>query len=172
MDGGTGRDRLSYADATSRVVVDMLNGTVLGSFAAGDLFFNFEDLEGGADGDLLLGDNAGNVIEARIGDERRELGRGDGPGGEDYASLLAEFERLAVDREFAEEAYRAALAAFDQAQAEARRKSRYLAAHINPTLAETSEYPRRWTILALIGLFATGIWALGVLIFYSLRDRR
>ncbi len=47
MDGGTGIDRLSYFDATSRVVVDMLNGTVAGRYAAGDIFSNFENLEGG-----------------------------------------------------------------------------------------------------------------------------
>ena len=62
MDGGADTDRLSYADATSRVVVDMLNGSVTGAFAAGDVFFNFENLEGGTANDLLLGDNAANVI--------------------------------------------------------------------------------------------------------------
>ena len=77
-----------------------------------------------------------------------------------------------MDREFAEEAYRAALAAFDQAQAEARRKSRYLAAHIRPTLAETSEYPRRLTLVAIVAFFAMGLWTLGVLVYYSIRDRR
>ena len=60
MDGGAGRDRLSYFDADSRVVVDMLNGTVMGLFAAGDVFLRFEDLEGGQGDDLLLGDNAAN----------------------------------------------------------------------------------------------------------------
>lgn len=113
------------------------------------------------------------VIEARIAAERRKLGQGSGrAAGQDYATVLSEYERLAVDREFAEESYRAALAAFDQALAEARRKSRYLVAHIRPTLAETAEYPRRWIITALVGFFSFGIWTLGVLIFYSIRDRR
>ncbi|MEM9969767.1 MAG: sugar transporter [Pseudomonadota bacterium] len=113
------------------------------------------------------------VIEARIAGERRKLGVGGGGGaGGDYATLLAEFERLAVDREFAEQAYGAALAAFDQAQAEARRKSRYLAAHINPTLAETSQHPSRFLLTALIAFFALCLWSIAVLVFYSLRDRR
>ncbi len=114
-----------------------------------------------------------SVIEARIAAERQKLGQGGNPGGgSDYASILSEYEGLAVDREFAEEAYRAALAAFDQAQAEARRKSRYLAAHIRPTLAETSEYPRRLTLVAIVAFFAMGLWTLGVLVYYSIRDRR
>ena len=113
------------------------------------------------------------VIQARIEDERRKLGVGGGSGaGEDYATLLAEFERLAVDREFAEQAYTAALATYDQALAEARRKSRYLVAYIRPTLAEASKYPKTIELLAITGFVLTAIWGIGVLIYYSVRDRR
>lgn len=111
-----------------------------------------------------------DVIEARIADERRKLGR-DGDG-DDYATTLAEFERLAVDREFAEQAYTAALATYDQALAEARRKSRYLAAYIKPTLAEASEFPRHEVLLGLVAFFLISAWAIAVLIYYSVRDRR
>ncbi len=109
------------------------------------------------------------VIEARIADERRKLGHG---GGDDYATKLAEYERLAVDREFAEQAYTAALATYDQALAEARRKSRYLAAYIKPTLAEASEFPRKEVLLGLVAFFLVSAWAIAVLVFYSVRDRR
>ena len=113
------------------------------------------------------------VIENRIADERKKFGiGGKGPGGEDYATLVAEFERLTVDREFAEQAYRAALVGYDSAQAEANRQSRYLAAFIHPTRAERSDFPRRWTLLALTSFFALMAWAIGVLIYYSVRDRR
>lgn len=114
-----------------------------------------------------------DVISNRIEEERRKFSESDqGPGGEDYASMVAEFERLSVDREFAVQTYRVALAAFDAAQAEAQRKSRYLAAHIKPTQAEESEYPQRWTLLGLTGFFLLIAWAIGILIFYSIRDRR
>lgn len=114
------------------------------------------------------------VIEARIAEERRKFGVGGavGEGGEDYATLISEFERLLVDREFAEQAYVAALAAYDAALAEARRQSRYLAPYIRPTLAESSQFPERLTLLALVGLFLTTGWAIAILIYYSLRDRR
>ncbi|MEO0917718.1 MAG: hypothetical protein AAFY31_12165, partial [Pseudomonadota bacterium] len=110
------------------------------------------------------------VIEARIAEERRNLGRGGE--GDDYATILAEYERLSVDREFAEQAYTAALATYDQALAEARRKSRYLAAYIKPTLAQASEFPRKEVLLGLIGFFLISAWGIAVLIFYSVRDRR
>ena len=113
------------------------------------------------------------VIENRIGEERRKLGVGHGGGkGGDYATLLAEYERLAVDREFAEQAYTAALATYDQALAEARRKSRYLAAYIKPTMAQASKFPRRPMLAGLSGFFLLALWSIAVLAYYSFRDRR
>ncbi len=114
------------------------------------------------------------VIEGRIEGEKRKLGI-TGGGSEEaaaYATLVGEYESLVVDREFAERTYTAALASFDAAQADARRQTRYLAVHLRPTLAEQAEYPQRLTLLALIGLFAFLIWAVLVLVAYSLRDRR
>lgn len=113
------------------------------------------------------------VIEERIGAERQKLGLGaTGEAKEAFADLVGEYEGLIVDREFAETAYTAALASYDAAQAEAQKQSRYLAAHITPTLAESAEYPERLKILLLFALFAAILWSIAVLIYYSLRDRR
>lgn len=113
------------------------------------------------------------VIQTRIDAERRKLGLGSsGEGGEVFATLVGEYESLIVDREFAEAAYTNALAAFDSAQAEARRQSRYLATHVRPTLAERPEYPKRETIFLLTAMFLFFGWAIGILIYYSIRDRR
>lgn len=113
------------------------------------------------------------VIEARIAAERQKVGIGSATGnGQAFADLVGEYERLVVDREFAEQSYTASLAAYDAALAEARRQSRYLAAHIRPTLAERAEYPERFILLAVTGLFLFLIWSVLVLVAYSLRDRR
>ncbi|WP_049645251.1 hypothetical protein [Candidatus Rhodobacter oscarellae] len=113
------------------------------------------------------------VIEDRIADERRKLGLGGQSGSNDaMANLVGEYERLIVDREFAEQTYTAALASFDAAQSDARRQTRYLAPYLTPTFAEKSEYPQRLTILGLVALFSFLVWAIFVLIAYSLRDRR
>ncbi len=113
------------------------------------------------------------VIRARISSERQKLGVGGPEGGdEDYATVVAEFERLTVDRQFAEQSYTTALTAYDAAQAEARRQSRYLAAYIEPTLAESSQYPQREILLGLSALFLFFGWSIMVLIYYSIRDRR
>ncbi|WP_254685034.1 capsule biosynthesis protein [Tateyamaria omphalii] len=113
------------------------------------------------------------VVEEMISQERRKLGFGDdGAEGEVFANLVGEFERLAADREFAERSYTGALASYDSAVAEARRQSRYLAAHVLPTEAQRADYPKRWTLLGLVSLFIFLAWAIAVLVAYALRDRR
>lgn len=115
-----------------------------------------------------------SVIQSRIDAERGQMvfGSGEGSNDETFTQLLEEFEGLTVDQEFAERAYLVALATYDEALSEASRQSLYLATYIEPTLAETSEYPRRLTILTLMGMFLVLIWAIGGLIAYSVWDRR
>ena len=113
------------------------------------------------------------VIERRIDQERGKFSIGGaGAEREDYVMVLSEFDRLDVDLQFARTAYTAALAAFDEAQAEAQRKSRYLAAYVEPTLPQSSEHPRRIMLTALTALFSLMTWAILTLVYYSVRDRR
>ncbi|OED46622.1 sugar transporter [Rhodobacteraceae bacterium (ex Bugula neritina AB1)] len=115
-----------------------------------------------------------DVIRSRINIERQTFASSNtdtGGVGEDYPSLISEFERLTVDREFAEEAYRAGLAALEVARDDAARQSRYLATYIKPTLAEEAEYPQRFVLSGLAGLFLLLIWSVAALIYYSIRDR-
>lgn len=112
------------------------------------------------------------VIQNRIAFERERLAQGAaGPEG-GLVGVVAEYEDLAVDREFAEKAYSAARVAYEAAQIEARRQSRYLAAHVLPTLAESSRFPERTKLLSTSAVFVFMLWAIGGLIYYSLRDRR
>ena len=115
------------------------------------------------------------VIRERIAAERKTFATASnevGEVGEDYPTLMAEYEGLAVDREYAEESYRLSLAAFDIARAEASRQSLYLAPYIRPTLPETAEFPQRLVIIGLVALFLSLSWAILALVYYSIRDRR
>lgn len=112
------------------------------------------------------------VIERRIADEREKLGVGQGRDGKAYADLVGTFESLQVDLNFAEKAYISALSAYDTAVAEARRQSRYLAAYVEPTLAQTPLYPQRMVIILVGGFVIFGLWSICLLIYYSLHDRR
>ncbi|MFP7675570.1 capsule biosynthesis protein [Marivita sp. S0852] len=110
------------------------------------------------------------VIEDRIAAERAKLGlEGDGAA---LADVVGAYEALMADRDFAMRAYGAARSAYELAQAEARRQSRYLAAWQTPTLPDTAEYPRRGRLLALIAGFAVLLWGLAVLSAYAALDRR
>lgn len=111
------------------------------------------------------------VIREQMEAERQKFGS-EVSGGELLSELVGQYESLSVDREFAERTYTAALAAFDTARGEAQRQSRYLAAYVKPTLAQEAEYPQRGRLIAIIAGFLILIWVVGVLIFYSLRDRR
>ncbi|QFT83290.1 hypothetical protein FIU89_21895 (plasmid) [Roseovarius sp. THAF27] len=113
------------------------------------------------------------VIEKRIGAERQKLGfQGAEVGDNAFSEIVGEYERLTLDRQFAEKTYVGALAAYDSAQAEARRKTRYLAAYMEPTQAQTAKYPSRPTLLMLVGLFLFLIWSITSLVIYSVKDRR
>lgn len=115
------------------------------------------------------------VIEARIAEEQAKLGLGsnqDGGQNTAFADLIGEYEGLMVDLQFAEQSYAAARASFENALAEAQRKSRYLASHIDPTLPEAALRPHRWGLLAMVAFFAGLAWMLSTLILYAFRDRR
>lgn len=114
-----------------------------------------------------------DVIRERIALERQNFTEADAQvGGEDYPTLIAEFEGLVVDREFAEGSYRAALTALDLARTNTTRQSRYLAVFIQPTYPELAQFPRRDVILGLAVLFLMLGWAILALVYYSIRDRR
>lgn len=115
------------------------------------------------------------TLEDRIATERTRLGTGraEGPdGARPLAEVVGDFEELVVDREFAEKAYTLALSTYEQAQAEARRRHRYLAAHVRPTLSERAEYPDRPLLVAAIFGLSLALWSVLLLIGWNIRDRR
>ncbi len=143
--------------ATSLIEYDLLRGTV----ATGDPR-------------LKKAQQRIDVIRQRIDIERQTFtstNTDTGGVGEDYPSLISEFERLTVDREYSEEAYRAALTGLALARDEASRQSRYLATYINPTRAQEAEYPERFVLSGLVALFLVLGWSILSLIYYSIRDR-
>jgi capsular polysaccharide transport system permease protein len=111
-----------------------------------------------------------NAIDARIEAERTALGvSGADPA---LADVVGTYEGLKVDLEFASAAYTQGMAALTAARAEARRQSRYLAPHVQPTAAQAALYPRRALLAGLILLFLTLGWGILMLVYYNVRDSR
>lgn len=114
-----------------------------------------------------------NVLTDRIAQQRtdRVLGR-DAVGNTGMAALYGQYEELLVEVAFAEESHQLARVGFEAALSEARRNTRYLAAHITPTKAQQSRFPERGLILSVIALGAFLSWALLALVGFSFLDRR
>lgn len=110
------------------------------------------------------------AIRKQIAEERARVREPEG-GDQALSAVIGQYEGLRVEEEFARSAYTAAMAALEQARAEARRQSKYVAVHVNPTLAQDSLYPRRALLsgLVFLGLFAA--WAVMALAYYNMRDR-
>lgn len=121
---------------------------------------------------ITQGERRVEVIQIRIDEERNRFGSNQETSDDNYSKLVGEYEALAVDQEFAEKSYLSALASYDGAVAEAQRQSRYLATYIPPTLAEDAEYPQRILLLLMAAGGLLLSWAITVLIYYSVRDRR
>ncbi len=110
------------------------------------------------------------AITEQIEEERSSLDLTGLPGS--LPDVVGRYEELRVNLEFANAAFTQTLAGLAAARAEARRQSRYLAAHVEPTLAESSLYPRRFVLSGLTGLFLLMGWSIFLLIFYNVRDNR
>lgn len=111
------------------------------------------------------------VIREQIEEQRNKVSSSSGENS-GLSDVVSSYEALEVDREFAETAYVAALAAHERARAEADRQALYLAAYVKPTLAQTAEYPKRIRLLTVISGFIVIAWLIGVLAYYGARDRR
>ena len=110
------------------------------------------------------------AITERIEDERATLGVTGVAG--TLPEVVGRYEELTVDLEFANAAYTQTLAGLAAARAEARRQSRYLVPHVQPTLAEQALYPQRVLIAGMAGLFLLLGWSVLMLVYYNVRDNR
>jgi capsular polysaccharide transport system permease protein len=114
------------------------------------------------------------VIEDLIEAERAQFGSeaAQSGGGINFSTLAADFERLTVNLEYAQQTYLKAQAGMDSALAEADRQNRYLAPYTEPSLPQSARYPDRLVFSAVTAFFLLLIWSIGLLIYYSVRDRR
>lgn len=82
-------------------------------------------------------------------------------GGRSLASKAAEFQRLALEKEFADKQLASALASLEQARNEAQRQQLYLERIAQPSLPDAAMEPRR--LRAILAVFVLGLIAWGVL---------
>lgn len=112
-------------------------------------------------------------LEQEIIRVRGEL-TGPGPSGgtqdRSIASRLSGYTALEVEERLAVVRLERAQTALSAAQAEAARQLVYLTTFVAPTLAETSEWPRRWLILLQVAAGGTVLWLLAAFALRSIRE--
>ncbi len=107
------------------------------------------------------------ALEGQISAERNRL---TGADQRELNDVMADYERLMVEREFAEKRYVSALTSLEAARVRAEGKSRYLVAFSPPTLPQESIWPRRlpFTLLALAG--ASLLFGIVSLVIAAIRE--
>jgi len=112
-------------------------------------------------------------LETQLAAKRSEVGGEDhskSPKSSSLAGIIADFERLGVEQEFANQAYTVTLASLARARAEADRQQRFLAVFHAPAKPQDALYPERIFNSFLVFGALLLIWSIGVLIVYSVRD--
>lgn len=84
-----------------------------------------------------------------------------GGGDKSLASKAGEFQRLALEKEFAEKMLASAMVAMEQARSEAQRKQLYLERIVQPSKPDAALEPRR--VRAVLTVFVLGLIAMGIL---------
>lgn len=108
------------------------------------------------------------ALQQQLGQERARLA-GEA-NRENYVPLLADYERLVIEDEFAKAAYTAAGTSLELARAEAARKHIYLVAFVEPSLPDEATEPRRLKLILTILLCSVIAYGLFALIFAAIRE--
>lgn len=101
------------------------------------------------------------AIEQQMRSERGRLTSTDDNPALTYSDLLAEYERLLIEEEFAKSAYTSAISALEIARADANRKQAYLVAFVEPSLPADPSKPER--LLIIVSFLLGGLLAYGLL---------
>jgi capsular polysaccharide transport system permease protein len=105
------------------------------------------------------------AIESTVGSGK------DRAGGAALSSVIAEYEQLDLERQFAQTMVTSAMQALEQARAMAAMQHLYITPYVRPSLPESSIYPRRVFSVMMVGLLAFACWVVGLLIVRSIRER-
>jgi capsular polysaccharide transport system permease protein len=87
------------------------------------------------------------------------------------STVMAEYEQLDLERQFAQTMLTSARQGLDQARARAAAQNLYVTPYVQPHLPQSSIYPKRLLSIATVGLLAFVSWIIGLLIIRSIRER-
>ena len=122
--------------------------------------------------------NAPSVVtlQNQINSTKEQLGIVEGAVGRNrsgaaLSAIIAEYEQLDLERQFAQNMVTSTMAALDQARASAASQHLYITPYVRPSLPESSVYPRPVLAVATIAALALIFWLIGLLIGRSINER-
>ena len=92
-------------------------------------------------------------------------------GGASLSAVIAEYEQLDLERQFAQALVTSAMQALEQARAMAASQRLYITPYVRPSLPESSTYPRRIFSIFVVGILAFLMWVIGLLTVRSMFER-
>jgi capsular polysaccharide transport system permease protein len=105
-------------------------------------------------------------LEREIAEARRRITSGEGA----IPQQIAAFERLMLEREFADRQLASAIGSLEAARIEAQRQQLFLARIVQPNLAEYPLHPRSLLILATMAIVLLAVYGVAWLIAAGIRE--
>jgi capsular polysaccharide transport system permease protein len=87
------------------------------------------------------------------------------------SSVIAEYEQLDLERQFAQNMVTSTMAALDAARANAASQHLYITPYVRPSLPESSVYPRRILAIGTVAGLALIVWLIGLMLGRSVLER-
>lgn len=102
----------------------------------------------------------------------RENARVAGAGNRSLADKAAEFQRLQLEKDFADKMLASAMSTLEQARSEAQRKQLYLERIVQPSRPDVPMEPRRWRNVVVTAVLALMAWGILSLLWAGVREHR
>jgi capsular polysaccharide transport system permease protein len=90
--------------------------------------------------------------------------------GRPLSAIVAQYEQLDLERQFAQAMVTSTMQALDQARANAAAQSLYITPYVRPSLPQSATHPRALRSVALVAVFAFIGWTICLLAFRSIRE--
>ena len=87
------------------------------------------------------------------------------------SAVIAEYEQLDLERQFAQNMVTSTMQALDQSRASAASQHLYITPYVRPSLPESSTYPRRILEVVTVAALALIVWLIGLMIGRSVVER-
>ncbi|WP_143061905.1 hypothetical protein [Faunimonas pinastri] len=110
-----------------------------------------------------------NATRDQLASIERQVGNNRG-GSESLTRVVSQYEKLDMDRQYAQTMLVSTMQALDQARANAAAQHLYLTPYVQPALPESASYPRPFLATMRTAMIAACLWFIGLVLVRAIRD--